>query len=176
MDPHAPRTHHPKTAHHPKAETGRARRWRLRRWPAIVALGGLLALAATVARGAAGPYGPPTGPSRDASALVAQDPPEPDYQRAADLYDVTCVACHGPHGSGAAMPGLGIPPLDAQGTAWQMSAIDLQLIIETGKGSMPGVGGTWSKQDVLDVLALMRTWWTPAQQEQHDALSGTATP
>jgi mono/diheme cytochrome c family protein len=141
-----------------------------------VALGSLAALAAATAWAAAGPFGAPGAPTPERSTLVAQDAPEPDFQRAATLYNTTCVACHGPYGSGAAMPGLGIPPLDAQGTAWQKSAIDLQFIIKGGKGSMPGVGGSWSKQDVLDVLALMRTWWTPAQQKQHDALSGTSTP
>ena len=167
MDPSEPRTH---TTRHRRAGRGGSRRW-----PGFLALGALLALAASGAWAAADPSTQPAAVSPATPPLVAQDPPEPDFQRAATLYNASCLACHGPYGSGAAMPGLGIPPLDAQGTAWQKSAIDLQFIVKTGKGSMPGVGSSWTQQDVRDVLALMRTWWTPEQQKQHDALSRTST-
>jgi mono/diheme cytochrome c family protein len=142
------------------------------RWPGLLALATLLALIGTFAWAARSvPATTPVGASGEAAPVLAQDEPSPDFQRATALYNASCVACHGPYGSGAAMPGLGIPPLDAQGTAWQNSAIDLQFIIKGGKGTMPGVGGSWTQQDVRDVLALIRTWWTPEQQKQFDALS-----
>lgn len=169
MDPTEPHEHATQPRRPGRGGTGR--------WPARLALGTLLTLAATGAWAAsAGPSTTLPAAPREAPVVMAQDPPEPDFQRATNLYNATCVVCHGPYGSGAAMPGLGIPTLDAQGTAWQKSATDLQFIIKGGKGSMPGVGSSWTQQDVRDVLALMRTWWTPEQQKQHDALSNKSTP
>ena len=164
MDPTGPRT--------PASRHRRPRRAGSRRRPGFLALGALLTVAATGAWVAAAD---PAAAAREAPPLLAQEPPQPDFQRATNLYNASCVACHGPYGSGAAMPGLGIPPLDAQGTAWQRTAIDLQFVIKGGKGSMPGVGGSWTQQDVRDVLALMRTWWAPEQQKHYDALSNAST-
>ncbi len=155
-------------------EHGRLRLGSSGRRPGLLALAALLALIGTFAWAARSATATtPAGTPGEAAPVVAQDEPSPDFQRATTLYNADCVACHGPYGSGAAMPGLGIPPLDAQGTAWQTNAIDLQFIIKGGKGTMPGVGNSWTRQDVRDVLALIRTWWTPEQQKHFDALSAT---
>lgn len=153
-------------------EHGRLRPGSWGRWPGHLGLIMVLALIGTIAWAArSATAAAAAGTPGEAAPVVAQDEPSPDLQRASTLYNRDCVACHGPYGSGAAMPGLGIPPLDAQGTAWQTSAIDLQFLIKGGKGTMPGVGNSWTQQDVRDVLALIRTWWTPEQQKQFDALS-----
>lgn len=106
----------------------------------------------------------------------AQDTPEPVLAHGRALYADTCAACHGTQGEGAGIPGLGIPPIDGDGNAWQLSDIDLTLLLRNGKGAMPGVGGSWSKEDVAAVLALLKRFWTPEQRAAHDAASRPGVP
>lgn len=106
----------------------------------------------------------------------AQYTPEASLERGHELYMGTCASCHGQRGEGAGMLGLGIPRIDAQGAAWQSSDIDLTLLIRNGKGAMPGVGGTWSKEDVAAVLRLMKSWWTPEQLEARGEAPQTGAP
>lgn len=129
-----------------------------RTWPFVAFLACLPALVAVVAVAALG------RPS------YAQYTPEAALEHGRALYTGTCASCHGLHGEGAGMPGLGIPRIDAAGTTWQMSDIDLTLLIRNGKGAMPGVGGTWSKEDVGTVLTFLRSLWSPEQRQAHDAL------
>jgi len=99
-----------------------------------------------------------------AQSTFAQFTPEAALEHGRTLYTGTCASCHGLHGEGAGMPGLGIPRIDAGGTAPQLSDIDLTLLIRNGAGAMPGVGGTWSQEDVASVITLLRSWWTPERQ------------
>lgn len=111
-----------------------------------------------------------------AHAAFAQTGPDPVLDHARTLYAETCAACHGLRGEGAGMPGLGIPRIDAAGSSWQLDPLDLTLLIRSGKGTMPGVGGSWSKADIAAVVALLETWWTPAQRQAYDARSQTQGP
>jgi mono/diheme cytochrome c family protein len=106
-----------------------------------------------------------------AVAALAQLTPSAGLERAQTLYQASCASCHGDHGQGAAMPGLGLPRLDSGGTTWQQSDAALALLIRNGSGLMAGVGTAWSDEDVNAVLNLIRSWWTPEQQRRHDALS-----
>lgn len=138
------------------------------------------ALAATMVAVASGAASQGDAPS--ASQVAAQTPPAgqaaatADLQHGERLFVGTCAACHGLHGQGAGMPGLSFPPLDASSDAWQKSAVELELIIKGGKGTMPGVGSSWSLQDLRDVMGLLESWWTPEQQAKHDALSNAPDP
>lgn len=116
----------------------------------------------------------PSVPAKEAAG--SPDPAISGAQRklAEKLYETTCAACHGPRGQGGGIPGMGIPPLDAGGTAWQKGDIDLQLIVRNGSGSMPGVGGSWTAADVRAVLDLIASWWTPQQRSRHAAAPGGA--
>lgn len=112
--------------------------------------------------------GAPASPAASAPLDEAQ------LQRAQTLFRDTCASCHGPTGGGAGMPGLGLPPLDASSPTWQKSDVELILTIRNGAGVMPGVGRSWTDDEIALVLALIRSWWTPEQQAQHATLSGTA--
>lgn len=130
--------------------------------PVLAALAAALAALAIVA--------PPTG------TAFAQYAPKAALQHGQALYTGSCASCHGLHGEGAGMPGLGIPRLDAGGTAWQLADLDLRLIIRDGKGAMPGIGTIWTREDLGTVLTLLRSWWTPEQQRAHDAGPQTPAP
>lgn len=166
---------------HPSTRQRRPRRPNVRRL--ALALGAAVTLAATA--WAARPMPNAPAPARHGAAaaaatgttpLLGQSSRAPDLQLAEHLFVGTCAACHGIRGQGAGMPGMGFPALDATSDAWQKSDEELQLIVQGGKGSMPGVGSSWTASDIRDVLALLRSWWTPEQQARHDALSTSSAP
>jgi len=133
-----------------------------RTWPAALGLGLLTAAALAGLLSATTP-------------AFAQYTPAAALAHGRTLFTGACASCHGVRGQGAGMDGLGIPRLDAQGTAWRLSDVDLALLIRDGKGAMAGVGDTWSKEDIATVLTLLRSWWTPEQLRTHDT-AAPATP
>lgn len=135
-----------------------------RAWPFLVAVP-LLVMAAALAIIAR-----PTVPG------FAQYAPEAALERGRLLYTGSCASCHGQNGEGGGVPGLGLPRLDAGGTAWQLSDIDLTRIIRNGRGAMPGIGNSWTKEGLGAVLTLLRSWWSPEQRTAHDADPQTRAP
>jgi cytochrome c6 len=69
------------------------------------------------------------------------------------LYATHCAMCHGPNGS-PVMPGA--PDFRRVGPLMRP---DMQLLssIKSGKGAMPGFFGLLRDQEILDVVAYLRT-------------------
>lgn len=110
-----------------------------------------------------------------------------DLNNGADLYIDNCATCHGANLEGQPdwrSPGpdgvLPAPPHDETGHTWHH---DSQLLFDytwlggaealaargiTGfKSGMPGFRGTLREEDVLDILAWIRSTWPERIQEIH---------
>ncbi len=70
------------------------------------------------------------------------------------LYKTHCETCHGPTGSGSAMPGL--PDFRRGEGLFQPDPVLVQYL-EDGRGIKPAFRGLMSTQELLDVIAYLRT-------------------
>ncbi|MEJ8836793.1 c-type cytochrome [Ramlibacter sp. AN1133] len=86
-------------------------------------------------------------------ALCAGPAVAADIHRGATLYTTHCAICHGANGS-PVMPGA--PDFRRMETLMRP---DMQILpaIKNGKGSMPGFFGILRDQEILDVVAYLRT-------------------
>lgn len=84
-----------------------------------------------------------------AEGAMAADP-----RNGAKLYNIHCSSCHGPRGQGA-MPGM---PDFSRGQRLFVANAALVKVIENGSGVMPAYRGLLSTQDILDVIAHLRTF------------------
>jgi mono/diheme cytochrome c family protein len=76
-----------------------------------------------------------------------------DYQRGAELYAEHCEGCHGPNGQG--LGGMG------ELRPWEellQTDEDLFAVIRDGDLSMPGYDGMLTGEEILDIIAYMRTF------------------
>jgi cytochrome c6 len=76
-----------------------------------------------------------------------------DINKGASLYATHCALCHGANGN-PVMPGA--PNFRRMETLMRP---DMQILpaIKNGKGSMPGFFGILRDQEILDVVAYLRT-------------------
>ncbi|MBI4198921.1 MAG: cytochrome c [Chloroflexi bacterium] len=103
-----------------------------------------------------------------------------EVERGGQLYVANCQTCHGgPTGGGMMdIP----PPHNSNGHTWHHSDCQIVEIVLDGPGQMgemmrrmmgapggapqmPAFRGQLAEADVRAVLAFIRTWWTPEQQE-----------
>jgi mono/diheme cytochrome c family protein len=70
------------------------------------------------------------------------------------IYSQHCTGCHGQDGSGT-MPGM---PDFARGEALFQPDPRIADAVRSGKGVMPGFQGLLSEDDILDVVAYLRTF------------------
>jgi len=84
-----------------------------------------------------------------ADSSLAADP-----NNGAKIYNIQCSNCHGPRGQGA-MPGT---PDFSRGQTLFMPDATLVETIEKGSGVMPAFRGLLSTQEILDVIAYLRTF------------------
>lgn len=77
-----------------------------------------------------------------------------DPRTGAKLYNMHCSSCHGPKGQGT-MPGA--PDFGRDRTLFAADHV-LVEVIEQGRGVMPAYRGLMSTQDILDVIAHVRTF------------------
>ena len=107
--------------------------------------------------------------------------------RGAEVYQDYCASCHGDKLQGEAnwrerdAEGyLPAPPHDATGHTWHHG--DAQLLATTRKGTEALVGGGYhsrmqgyedvlSKQDILAVLAFIKSTWPPEVIERHNEIN-----
>ena len=84
-----------------------------------------------------------------------------------ELYDKNCAACHGPNGRG--LPGWqyqarSAPPLDSSAHAWHHEDDQLLSMIldkPAPDSVMPAWRGVLSREDALDILAYIKSLWSP---------------
>ncbi len=78
-----------------------------------------------------------------------------DPQEGGRLYRIHCAGCHGPDGR-PAMPGA---PDFSRGERLLRSDVDLARSIQLGVGVMPAYAGRLSEEQILDLVAYLRTLW-----------------
>lgn len=86
-------------------------------------------------------------------AAVATTASAADPDKGKRLYNRNCANCHGSNGMGT-MPGL---PDFSRGEALLQPDVRLKSAIEQGKGLMPAYRGLLTEQEILDVIAYLRT-------------------
>lgn len=98
---------------------------------------------------------PRTGMAAAAAVLALCGTPAgaADINRGASLYATHCALCHGANGN-PVMPGA--PNFRRMETLMRP---DMQILpaIKNGKGAMPGFFGILRDQEILDVVAYLRT-------------------
>jgi len=87
-------------------------------------------------------------------ALFAGQAQAADPNNGAKLYNMHCTGCHGPRGKGA-MPGM---PDFSRGQSLLVADASLVTTLERGGGMMPAYRGLLSTQEMLDVIAHLRTF------------------
>jgi mono/diheme cytochrome c family protein len=85
------------------------------------------------------------------------------------LYDQFCAACHGIDGAGEQpdplSPGAA-PPHNADGHTWHHPDQQNFLTVWQGRtvpGVMPGFYERLTPDEIISVLAYIKTWWLPDQ-------------
>lgn len=107
--------------------------------------------------------------------------------RGADVYAAECASCHGAALEGAAdwrSPGpdglLPAPPHDASGHTWHHADSVLFQITKYGtaavvgggyQSAMMGFGDILSDDDILAVLAYIKSTWPPRVRAMHDRVN-----
>ena len=95
--------------------------------------------------------------------------PQADVQNGASLYNQFCLSCHG-GATGGKITDIP-PPHNANGHTWHHPDQQLTDIILNGLSAsldpqkMPAFKDKLSQQDVEEVLAYIKTWWTDKQRE-----------
>lgn len=104
-----------------------------------------------------------TLPSNSNGGLTASARPE----HGKVLYQQYCAACHGSSGQGEFQwqyRPRGAPALDSSGHAWHHEDAQLLSMIldkPVPDSQMPAWRGVLSKEDALDLIAFIKTLWTP---------------
>lgn len=77
-----------------------------------------------------------------------------DVFKGRDLYGKHCEICHGPNGKGM----LASSPDFTRGQGLLRTDLSLVETIRNGRGVMPAFRGLLSNQEMLDVIAYLRTF------------------
>jgi mono/diheme cytochrome c family protein len=128
----------------------------------------------------------------EAALIAADDPrlpiePNPGSQA---LYEQNCASCHGINGEGqypeapyqANEQGLvGAPPHDVTGHTWHHPDQALIKIIHDGQSfpnylPMPAFGDKLTVDQIISILAYIKTWWGPQELEMQRGVTETYQP
>ncbi len=102
-------------------------------------------------------------PGASSGGLTASAKPE--HGKA--LYQKYCVSCHGPNGQGEfnwMNRDRGAPPLDSSAHAWHHEDAQLVSFIldkPAPDSRMPPWRGILSRDDAIDIVAYIKTLWSP---------------
>jgi len=77
-----------------------------------------------------------------------------DPRNGAKIYNIQCISCHGASGAGA-LPGM--PDFRRGQSLFAANAVLVQ-VLENGSGIMPAYRGLLTTQEMLDVIAHLRTF------------------
>jgi mono/diheme cytochrome c family protein len=79
--------------------------------------------------------------------------------RGARVFQRSCSGCHGADGRGVMRLGLTKPPRDLTNPEFHAQVTDEQLrrVIRVGKNQMPAFGGLMGDEDLMNVIAFIRT-------------------
>jgi mono/diheme cytochrome c family protein len=106
-------------------------------------------------------------PTPDADATPTPDdvdptPPDDDVAdllgHGQEIYEVECMACHGPEGAGAESSGFRIPFLNQNGLVVADNPDPTISVLMTGRGGMPRFSGL-SDEEVAAVVSYIRNAW-----------------
>jgi len=94
--------------------------------------------------------GGPQGADKNSSSGNALSHPKGDSTRGEELYNASCVVCHGPRAAGGIGPRLaGNPVLLNEPAFWK--------VVYEGRHMMPPLKGTVTDQQVADIQAWLKT-------------------
>ncbi len=93
--------------------------------------------------------GPESADKNSSSGMASKHPPG-DNKRGEELYNASCVVCHGPRATGGIGPRLaGNPVLSNEQTFWKT--------VYDGRHVMPPLKGTLTEQQMADIQAWLKT-------------------
>ncbi len=97
---------------------------------------------------------------------------EADYKTGKQLYENFCAVCHGINGEGQQpdpyAPGAA-PPHNADGHTWHHPDQQNFQTVWQGlqvNGVMPSFSDRLTADEIIQILAYIKTWWKPHQLEQ----------
>jgi len=94
--------------------------------------------------------GGPQGADKNSSSGMASRHPTGDDKRGEELYNASCVVCHGPRATGGIGPRLaGNPALSNEQAFWKT--------VYDGRHVMPPLKGTLTEQQMADIQAWLKT-------------------
>ncbi len=94
--------------------------------------------------------GGPQGADKNGTSGIASRHPTGDDNRGEELYNASCVVCHGPRATGGIGPRLaGNPVLSNEQTFWKT--------VSEGRHVMPPLKGALTEQQIADIQAWLKT-------------------
>ena len=94
--------------------------------------------------------GGPQGADKNSSSGTASRHPMGDNTRGKELYNASCVVCHGQRATGGIGPRLaGNPVLSNEQAFWK--------IVHEGRHMMPPLKGALTEQQIADIQAWLKT-------------------
>lgn len=103
------------------------------------------------------------------SAISSVNPGSPEHGKV--LYKQYCSSCHGSSGQGEfnwMNRDRAAPPLDSTGHAWHhedAQLVDMILNKPAPDSIMPAWSGVLTRNDAIDLVAYIKTLWTPYIRE-----------
>lgn len=90
------------------------------------------------------------GPTKNSSSDISQKPASGDSSRGEELYQASCIVCHGPRATGGIGPRLaGNPVLSNEQAFWK--------VVHEGQHVMPPLKGAVTDQQMTDIRAWLQT-------------------
>lgn len=115
------------------------------------------------------------------SSAFAEPVRVPDIESGRQVYQDSCASCHGAAAEGApewqkpnAAGELPAPPHDSTGHTWRHSDEDIAHMIINGWRdpfnrtehlTMPALGDVLDPEEIEDLIAYLKTLWTPEQRQ-----------
>lgn len=106
--------------------------------------------------------------SGSAAPQAVDQPRDPDPKLGQRVYATFCIQCHRPDGKGGGLPGVGAADFTRPGGVLAAKS-DAELADRIARGiegkTMPPFGYVLSPQQIVDVLAFVRTAYAPTSSE-----------